>query len=95
MSGRSIQFSAFLQESFTREKSIVMQIWTKISGRRGQKTLHLSGGLLKNRTDVKWHSVGSTMTSIEEKLLKHIANLSAAVASEYIHVVVTHDWITW
>ena len=37
---------------------------TKISGGGGQKCLHLSGGLLRNETEVKWHSVGSTMTSI-------------------------------
>ena len=38
--------------------------WTKISGGGGQKCLHLSGGLLRNETEVKWHSVGSTMTFI-------------------------------
>ena len=30
----------------------------------GEKSFHLSRGLLRNRIDVKWHSVGSTMTSI-------------------------------
>ena len=34
-------------------------------GRTGwQKCLHVSRGLLRNETEVKWHSVGSTMTSI-------------------------------
>ena len=37
---------------------------TKISGGGGQKCLHLSRGLQRNETEVKWHSVGSTMTSI-------------------------------
>ena len=37
---------------------------TKISGGGGQKCLHLSRGLLRNETGVKWHSVGLTMTSI-------------------------------
>ena len=37
---------------------------TKISGGGWQKCLHLSRGLLMNETEVKWHSVGSTMTSI-------------------------------
>ena len=32
-------------------------------GGGGQKPLHLSRGILRNGTDVKWHSVGSTMTS--------------------------------
>ena len=36
---------------------------TKISG-GGQKCLHLSRELLRNETEVKWHSIGSTMTSI-------------------------------
>ena len=34
----------------------------------GQKSLHLSRGLLRNITDAKWHSVGSTMTSIEGEI---------------------------
>ena len=29
-----------------------------------QKCLHVSRGLLRNEAEVKWHSVGSTMTSI-------------------------------
>ena len=37
---------------------------TKISGGGGQKCLHLSRGLLRNETGVKWHSVGLTMISI-------------------------------
>ena len=37
---------------------------TKISGGGGQKCLHLSRGLLRNETGIKWHSVGLTMTSI-------------------------------
>ena len=94
MSGRSIQFLAFLQESFQGAKSIVMQA-SVVFGPKfevgGQKSLHLSRGLLRDITDVKWHSIGSTMTSIVKNLLKHIANLSAAVTSEHIHVVVTHQ----
>ena len=39
---------------------------TKISGGEGQKCLHWSRGLLRNETEVKWDSVGSTMTSIVE-----------------------------
>ena len=64
---------------------------TKISGGGGQKCLHLSRGLLRNETEVKCLSVGSTMISIVGELLKHIANLSTAVASEHIDVVITHD----
>ena len=30
----------------------------------GKKCLHLSRGLLRNETGVKWYSVGLTMTSI-------------------------------
>ena len=37
---------------------------TKISGGGGQKCLHLSRALLRNETEVKWHSVGSTMISV-------------------------------
>ena len=31
---------------------------------RGAKCLHLSSALLRNETEVRWHSAGSTMTSI-------------------------------
>ena len=41
---------------------------TKISGGGGQKCLHLSRGLLRNETEVKWHSAGLTMTSIVGKV---------------------------
>ena len=56
---------------FQGAKSIFVQTsivfgpkFQKGGGGGAQKSLHLSGGLLRNRTDVKWHSVGSTMTSI-------------------------------
>ena len=48
--------------------------------------MYLSGGLsLKNRTDVKRHSLGMAQPRhlLWEKLLKHVTNLSAAVASEH------------
>ena len=37
---------------------------TKISLGGEQKCLHLRRGLLRNETEVEWHSVRSTMTSI-------------------------------
>ena len=61
--------SGLLAGIFCRgHKSIVMQssivFRTKFQEEGGQKCLHLSRGLLMNETDVKWHSVGSSMTSI-------------------------------
>ena len=63
MDGRLITFLAFLQESFSRGKSTVMQtsiaLGRKFEEGGGQKSLHLSRGLLRN---IKWQN-GSTMTS--------------------------------
>ena len=58
--------SSFLGGIFSGAKSIVMQTSIVFGPKfqEGQKSLHLSTGLLRNGTDVKWHSVGSTMTSI-------------------------------
>ena len=68
MSGRWIQLLVFLQEFFSGGKIYCYANFycfrTKISGGAGQKCLHLSGGILRNETEVKRHSVGSTMTSI-------------------------------
>ena len=70
MSGRWIQLLAFSQEFFQGAKFIVMQtsivFGPKFQEEGGQKCLHLSRGLLRNETGVKWHSVGLTMTSIVE-----------------------------
>ena len=68
MSGRWIQLLAFSQEFFQGAKSIVMQtsivFGPKFQKGGGQKCLHLSRELLRNETEVKWRSVGLTMTSI-------------------------------
>ena len=83
MSYRWIQLLAFLQDFFRGAKSTVMQtsivFGPKFQGGR-QKCLHLSRGLLRNDTEVKWHSVGLTMTSIVGE-----------VTSEHTDVVVTQD----
>ena len=69
--------SAFLAGTFSGSKFYCYANFycfrTKISGGWGQKSLHLSRRLLRNGTDVKWHSVGLTMTSIVEEVTKHIA----------------------
>ena len=69
-------------------------LWNQNFERRGQKFLHLSRGVLRNITDVKWRSVGSTMTSTVGEITQTYSYLSAAVASEHIDAVVTHNWIT-
>ena len=62
--------SGFLAGVFSGAKSIVMQTsivfrpkFQEEEGGGGGKYLHLSRGLLRNETEVKWHSVGLTMTS--------------------------------
>ena len=45
-----------------------LQFGRKGGGGGGQKSLHLSRGLLRNRTNVKLHNVVSTMTSIAEEV---------------------------
>ena len=70
MSGRWIQLLALSQEylqgakSIATQTSIVFRPKFQEEGGGGQKCLHLSRGLLRNETGVKWHSVGLTMTSI-------------------------------
>ena len=67
MSGRWIQLLALSQEFFQGAKSIATQtsiVFRPKFQEEGGKCLHLSRGLLRNETGVKWHSVGLTMTSI-------------------------------
>ena len=96
MSGKWIQCLALLQEFFQGAKSIVMQtaiVFRPKFWKRGGwgESLHLSRGLLRNKTDVKLHKIvhvnfkitGSSRDLITTDLRRNIHSLSLSCSGNF------------